>query len=385
MQIEPGTLADLDCVRPASTSASAPSPVETFPAISSTSWMRLDLPDDVEHSVGVAVRRVHDEDVHLGVDERRSPLERVRPDPDRRAHAQAALVVLRRVGVLDLLRDVLDGDEALEPSVGVDDRELLDLVAMEDRLGLLERRADRRGDEVAARHERRDGLRGVGLEAEVAVREDADEDTVVVRDRDARDPVALHELERLRDGVSGLERDGLDDHPGLRALHLVHLGDLILDGEVTVDDAEPARAGERDREPRLRHRVHGRRDERDVQRDRRRQPRDRRDVVRQHVRLGREQEDVVEREPLLAELPLERDEPLDLAMTKLGVHGATLAAPGDGDHETSTPAAVSHSRSRAASATSPFLSAIDSEFDACSRASTGLLVSAKISDRCSWA
>ena len=59
----------------------------------------------------------------------------------------------------------------------VDDRQLLDLVAVQDLARLVERRPDRRRDEVAARHQRRDRLRRVGLEAEVAVREDADEDS----------------------------------------------------------------------------------------------------------------------------------------------------------------------------------------------------------------
>ena len=98
------------------------------------------------------------------------------PDADGGADAQAALVVLRRVRVLDPLLDVLDGDEPLEPPVGVDDRELLDLVPVEDLLRLLERRPDRRGDELRARSSApRPGCVGVGLEAEVAVREDADE------------------------------------------------------------------------------------------------------------------------------------------------------------------------------------------------------------------
>ena len=152
-----------------------------FPAIELDVVLGLDPAHDVEHAVRVAVRGVHHEDVDLGLDERGRALDRVGPDAHRRADPQAALVVLRRVRVLDLLRDVLDGDEPLEPPVGVDDRELLDLVAVEDRLGLLERRPDRRGDEVPARHQRRDGLRRVGLEAKVAVREDADEDTFVVR------------------------------------------------------------------------------------------------------------------------------------------------------------------------------------------------------------
>ena len=99
----------------------------------------------------VAVGGVDDEDVDLGVDERGGALERVRPDSDGGADPQAPLVVLRRVRILDPLRDVLDRDQPLEQPVGVDDGELLDLVAVEDRLGLLERRADRRRDEVAAR------------------------------------------------------------------------------------------------------------------------------------------------------------------------------------------------------------------------------------------
>ena len=169
-------------------------------------------------------------------------------------------------------------------------------------------------------HERRDGLRGVGLEAEVAVREDADEDALVVRDRDARDPVALHQLERLGHGVRRRERDGLDDHPRLRALHLVHLGDLILDREVPVDDPDPparasAIASRASVTVSIAAEISGMFSEIDG-------------VSRVTVetsfgrtlRLRRDEEHVVEGEPLLAELPLERDEALDLGLVELGLH-----------------------------------------------------------------
>ncbi len=155
---------------------------------------------------------------------------------------------------------------------------------------------------------------------------------------------------------SGRERHRLDDHPRLRALDLVDLGYLIRDREIAVDDPHAARPRERDGETRFGDRVHRRRDERDVQRDRGRQPRDRRDVVRQHVRLRREQEHVVEGEPLLAELPLERDEALDLLLAELGLHQTTLAASADGDQATSMPSSSRRSRARAAPATSPFAS-----------------------------
>ena len=57
-----------------------------------------------EHVRGVAVRGVEDEHVDAGLDERLGALERVRADADRRADAQPAARVLRRVRVLDALR-----------------------------------------------------------------------------------------------------------------------------------------------------------------------------------------------------------------------------------------------------------------------------------------
>ena len=202
MQIEPGPWPDLDRVRAGVGKRERAVAGRDVPRDELDVVLGPQLANDVENAVRVPVRRVHDEHVDLSVDERGSALHRVRPDADRRPHTQPTLLVLRRVRVLDPLRDVLDRDEPREAPLVIDDRQLLDLVAMEDRLGLLERRADRRGDEVPARHQRRDGLRGVGLEAEVAVREDADEDAVVVDDRHAGDPVALHELEGVGDEVA---------------------------------------------------------------------------------------------------------------------------------------------------------------------------------------
>ena len=86
----------------------------------------LDLLDDVEDALRVAVRRVDDEHVGTGVDERGCPLERIRPDTDGRADPEPAAFVLRRERVRLALRDVLDGDQAAEPAGVIDDRQLLD-------------------------------------------------------------------------------------------------------------------------------------------------------------------------------------------------------------------------------------------------------------------
>ena len=74
----------------------------------------LQLPHHLEHALRVAVRRVDDEDVDVGRDERLRAFDRVAADADRGADAQPAALVLARVRVLDLLLDVLDGDQALE-------------------------------------------------------------------------------------------------------------------------------------------------------------------------------------------------------------------------------------------------------------------------------
>ncbi len=161
---------------PRSISASVASAVATLPATRSTfGYGPPHLLDHVEHALRVAVRGVDDEHVDVRRDERFGALHRVPADADRRADAQPAEAVLARVGVLDHLLDVFDRDQALEHEAVVDDQQLFDLVAVEELARLLERRADRHGEQRIARHDVGDRPIEVGLEAQVAVGQDADE------------------------------------------------------------------------------------------------------------------------------------------------------------------------------------------------------------------
>jgi hypothetical protein len=105
----------------------------------------------------MTVRRVEHERIDLRVGERARPLERVGTDTDGRGDAQPAARVLRRQRVIRALLDVLDGDQSREPTVRVDDRQLLDLVPAQDLLGLVQRRSRRCRDEVTRSHQRGDG------------------------------------------------------------------------------------------------------------------------------------------------------------------------------------------------------------------------------------
>jgi hypothetical protein len=96
----------------------------------------------------MAVRRVDDEHVDAGVDERLRPVEVALARADGGADAQPAVLVLRRIGELPALEDVLDRDQAAQPALLVDDGQLLDALPVQDALGLLERRADGCRDEA---------------------------------------------------------------------------------------------------------------------------------------------------------------------------------------------------------------------------------------------
>ncbi len=176
---------------------------------------------------------------------------------------------------------------------------------------------DGRGDQTLCRHHVRDGQGLVAHEPEVAVRQDPDEPAVLAGDRHARDPVAGHQLERVPNERVRRQRDGLDDHPRLRALDLVDLGHLLCDREVAVHDADAALPRECDRHRRFGHGVHRSGDDRDLQRDPAREARRGRDVVREHGRLGRHEQDVVEGQALFGELRLERRQPLQVETSEL--------------------------------------------------------------------
>jgi hypothetical protein len=123
----------------------------------------------------------------------------------------------------------------------------------------VERRAHGHRDEVLARHDRGNRTIDVCLEAQIAVREDADEPALfraAFSDRHARDPVLLHQLERFVNAVFGRKRDRVHDHAALGALHAIDFGRLLFDRQILVNDADAAVLRHRDRKAGLGDRVH---------------------------------------------------------------------------------------------------------------------------------
>jgi ribosome maturation factor RimP len=199
-----------------------------------------------------------------GADQLRCALQEVAGGSDSSANAQTALGIFAGVGVFELFLDVLDGDEALELVLVVDDQQLFDAVLVQDQFGFFKRGADRDGDQVGLGHHVADGDVGAGLEAQIAVGEDADQ-ALAAGDGYAGDLVAAHDFECRLDGLIGLDGDGIDDHAAFGALDLVDFAGLVGDRQIAVHDADSTLLGHGDGHARLGDRVHGGRDQRGIQ------------------------------------------------------------------------------------------------------------------------
>src|ERR1035437_1671510 len=214
----------------------------------------------------MAVRAVDGQHVHFGFGQFLRAFEEIAGGADGRTYAQAALRVLGRVGIFQLLLNVLDRDQALEVVLVIDHEKLLDAVLVENFFGVFERGSHGHGDEVSLGHYFIDGNIEAGFKAQVAVGENADQ-FAVLGDGDAGNLVFAHDLEGVAYSVGGRHGYRIDDHAAFRTLHLVDFVGLLLDGQVAVNNPQPTLLRQRDRHVRLGHGVHGGAHDRNVQAD----------------------------------------------------------------------------------------------------------------------
>ena len=201
--------------------------------------------------------------------------------------------------MLGRFEDVLDGDQAAELEAVVDDQNPLQPVLVHQRLRELELGALGHGDQaVALGHDVGHRLVEIGLEAQVAVGDDAD-DFLAVDHRQAGDPVLSRQHQnfahrhRRRHGYRVL------DHAAFEALDLGDLRRLRSRRHVLVHDAQSALLRHRDGEAGFGHGIHRRRQQRDVQRNGLGKAGLEADVAGNDGRMGREQQNVVKSEGFL--------------------------------------------------------------------------------------
>ena len=172
-----------------------------LPAIELQLRMRLaDALDGRDHAARMAVRSVDDDEVDAGLEQAARRGRACRRRADRGADAQAPVLVLAGAREVAGLLDVLDRDHAAQPPVAVDDQHLLDAVPVQELQHFLARRVLAHGHELLARrHDLRHRQVELLLEADVAVRDDADDLVAVGGDRQARDALGARERDDLAD------------------------------------------------------------------------------------------------------------------------------------------------------------------------------------------
>ena len=251
------------------------------------------------------MRGIDDEDVDPGLAQRVGTIPSICEEADGGTDEEPTVRGLAGQRVLLGLHEVLDGDEAAQVALVVDDRQALALVRPEQRRCVFAADAERAGDERHRRHDLADRagapLRD-GHEPQVAVGDDAEQLVVLVDDGEAGDAVLTAGLVELLEGGLGVDGDGVGNHAGLGALDEVDLVRLVLDREVAVQDADAALARHRDGHARLGDRVHGAGEQRDAQVEVAGESRRGVDLARDDVGFAREQEDVVVGEPQGGEL-----------------------------------------------------------------------------------
>ena len=258
--------ADLDAVRPGVDQGLRTRPGGHVAADHLGVGVGLDLRDHVQHGLRVAVRGVHDEEVHARP---RSAPGRGAWRPRRRPTAApttsrppASLVATGNFSLLVKSFTVISPRSRPASSTS---GSFSTLCCAQQPQRLLGRDPDRRGDQGHRRHDLGHPAAVVGLEADVAVGDDAEQDAVGAGHRHAGDPVAAAQPVDVGDGGVRPAGHRVGDHARLGPLDHVHLLRLLLDGQVAVQHADAALAGHGDRHPGLGDGVHGRRHQRDAQ------------------------------------------------------------------------------------------------------------------------
>ena len=244
------------------------------------------------------MRGVDHHDIDSRFAQRRDPVQGVRRGADGRADAQPAHSVLAGIRKFGGLLKVLYRDHALEFVVACHHQNLLDAVLVQQREHLILGRIFAHRDQaVLRRHD--GGNRSVqfGFEAQIPMRDDAD-DFRAQNHRYPGDVLRAGQLDDLTNRHVRFHGDRVADHAALEFLDAVDLTRLIVDGHVLVDDADTAFLGDGDGQPRLGHGIHRGGYHGEIDLDFAGQLAGQRDIAGQHFRICRHQQNVVECECL---------------------------------------------------------------------------------------
>src|SRR5690606_1778510 len=255
----------------------------------------------LDNALGMAVSSVHHYHIDASSRQRFDALGGVCASTDGSADTQAALLILggQRVGLG--LFDIAESHQAAQMEIVVDHQHLLDAMLVELGLDLFQAGAFLDGDQlVLGRHDRRNGITGIGRETQVTTGDDADQ-FLAGDNRETGKAQIVSLAQQLADLGFGGNSNGVMNNGRFMTLDLAHFGGLLFDAHVLVNDADAALLRHGNGQASFGDGIHGCGNQGDIQLDPTGQAGFETDILRQDLGISGDQENIIECQGFLAD------------------------------------------------------------------------------------
>ena len=240
------------------------------------------------------MRGIQHHDIHLRLHKGLHALQHIGRNADGRAAQKPSLFVLGGQRVLNLLLNILDGDETLQIEILVHNRKLLHTGLGQNRLGLLERNALPGCHQVLCGHAFLDRTVEIFLKFQIPVCDDAHQ-LLSLGNGNAGNAELCHKVIGIPQGVLRREKERIRNNAVFRTFYPVNLLSLLLNRHILMDYADAALPRHSNRHAVLRHRIHTRTHQRDIQLNLFGQICGQIHLIGDHFRVGRHQKHVIKR------------------------------------------------------------------------------------------
>ena len=205
------------------------------------------------------------------------------------------------MGVFLHLFNIPDGDESLQVSVLIHQRQFFNAVGLQDFLGVINGGIFRCRYQAFRCHDVADGAGKVCFKAHITVGDNAYQ-LSFLRNGHAGNMVLVHEFIRIGQGIVRSQVDRVHNDAMLGTLDQLHFPGLFINAHILVNDADTAFTGHGNGHFRFRHRIHAGTHNRNIETDMSCEVRAHVHVPWKNGGMGRNQEHIVKGKPSLAKL-----------------------------------------------------------------------------------
>ena len=238
--------------------------------------------------------RIQNQNVHTCIDQCTCTIQDIVGDTDGGGAKQTTLLITGRVGILDCLFNILNGDQTGKMTVLIHQRQFFHTVLLQNGFCLFQSGADRGGDQPLLRsHHFGDLNVEIGHKPHIAVGDDTHQ-FAVLADGNTGDLEFTHQRIGFINKVIGRKEEGLIDNAVLTALYPLNFFRLLLDGHILMNDTDAAFPRHGDRHLAFGNSIHRGTHQRNIQLDLIGEAGIELDCIGQDLALGGHQQHIVE-------------------------------------------------------------------------------------------